>query len=188
MTTTADAATYAALFLCVTASWAGVPFIGATAATAAGVAASQGRLSLSIVVVVTALAGETGGLIGYQIGERWGRELLARPGKHQRTRERLMARGESAYARWGRLAVFVTPAIVSGTARMAHRQFIVWNLLASIAFAVAVCASAYGIGRLVTGNSSIFDVSALLVGVAAGVVLAFVVHRHHRRAHEAAAQ
>jgi hypothetical protein len=33
-------------------------------------------------------------------------------------REKMMKRGERPYARWGWLAVFVTPAIVSGTAKM----------------------------------------------------------------------
>ena len=32
------------------------------------------------------------------------------------------------------LAVFFTPAIVSGTAKMQHGQFVLWNLLASFAF------------------------------------------------------
>ena len=37
---------YLGLFVAVAASWAGVPFIGATALGAAGVAASQGNLDL----------------------------------------------------------------------------------------------------------------------------------------------
>ena len=115
---------YVALFVAVAASWAGVPFIGATALGAAGVAASQGKLNLAFVVGVSTLAGEVGGLIGYAIGNRWGRQLLERPGKHQAGRQRMVERGERAYARWGRLAVFFTPAIVSGTAKMQHGQFV----------------------------------------------------------------
>jgi len=41
---------YLLLFLAVTASWAGVPFIGTAAAGAAAVAASQGRLNLAAVI------------------------------------------------------------------------------------------------------------------------------------------
>ena len=74
---------YLALFVAVAASWAGVPVIGATALGLAGVAASQGKLDLTAVVVVSTAAGEVGGLIGYAIGNRWGRDLLERPGKHQ---------------------------------------------------------------------------------------------------------
>ena len=122
---------YTLLFVAVTASWAGVPMIGAAAAAAAGAAASQGTLSLLDVVVVTTVAGEVGGLLGYAIGSHWGRALLGRPGRHLEARQRILEKGERAYARWGRLAVFFTPAIVSGTAKMQRGQFALWNLLAS---------------------------------------------------------
>ena len=171
---------YLALFVAVAASWAGVPFIGATALGAAGVAASQGRLDLALVVLVSTVAGEVGGLIGYSIGNRWGRTLLERPGKHQARRRRLVERGEQAYSRWGRLAVFFTPAIVSGTAKMQHGQFVLWNLVASLGFSISVAASSYGVGRVATGHTSPHDIATLLVGLAVGVVVAFVFVRRRR--------
>jgi membrane protein DedA with SNARE-associated domain len=172
---------YLLLFLAVAASWAGVPFIGATALGAAAVAASQGRLNLALVVGVATLAGEVGGLIGYAIGDRWGQFLLERPGKHQEGRRRMVEKGERAYAKWGRLAVFFTPAVVSGTAKMHHGQFVVWNLVASFAFAVAVAASAFGIGRLVTGHTSLHDFVTLVVGLAMGTLVMVSFRRLHRR-------
>jgi membrane protein DedA with SNARE-associated domain len=173
---------YLVLFLAVAASWAGVPFIGATVAGAAGVAASQGTLDLAAVIIVSTLAGEVGGLIGYAIGNRWGRQLMERPGKHQAGRQKLVERGEAAYARWGRLAVFVTPAIVSGTAKMKHGQFALWNFFASFCFSVSVCASAYGIGRLVTGHHSLHDVGTLIIGLGVGALITALFVRRHRRA------
>jgi len=173
---------YVVLFAAVAASWAGVPFIGAAVAGAAGVAASQGQLDLAAVLLVTTAAGEVGGLLGYDIGFRWGRELLARPGKHQARRRKLMDDGERAYAKWGGLAVFFTPAIVSGTAKMRHRRFAFWNLLASLGFAVSVTASAYGLARLATGHTSARDIIILLVGLTVGVLIMVAFVRHHRRA------
>jgi membrane protein DedA with SNARE-associated domain len=79
---------YLILFMAVTASWAGVPAIGTAAAGAAAVSASQGHLGLVPVLVITIVAGEIGGLIGYRIGSRSGRELAQRPGKHQAYRPR----------------------------------------------------------------------------------------------------
>jgi membrane protein DedA with SNARE-associated domain len=173
---------YVALFVAVAASWAGVPFVGATVLGAAGVAASQGRLNLALVVVVATAAGEVGGLIGYAIGNRWGRRLLERPGKHQAGRQRMVARGERAYARWGRLAVFFTPAVVSGTAQMEHAQFVLWNLLASLGFAVSVAASSFGLGRIFTGHHNAHDIATLVVGLGVGVLVTVVsVRRRHRR-------
>ena len=136
---------YLLLFLAVAASWAGVPAIGTAALGAAAVAASQERLDLAAVIVVAAIAGEAGGLGGYAIGRRWGRRLLERPGRHQARREKMVQRGEKLYTRWGWLAVFFTPAIVSGTAKMRPYQFAVWNLLDSLGWAASVAASAYGV-------------------------------------------
>jgi membrane protein DedA with SNARE-associated domain len=173
---------YVALFVAVAASWAGVPFIGATALGAAAVAASQGKLNLALVVAVSTLAGEVGGLSGYAIGNRWGRQLLERPGKHRAGRQKMVERGERAYARWGRLAVFFTPAIVSGTAKMQHGQFVLWNFLASLGFSVSVGASAFGLGRIFTGHYSPHDIATLLVGLVVGVLVTVLFVRHRRRA------
>lgn len=175
---------YVVLFLAVAASWAGVPFVGATVLGAAGVAASQGNLNLTLVVGVATVAGEVGGLIGYAVGLRWGRQLLVeRPGKHLAGRQRMLARGESAYARWGRFAVFFTPAVVSGTAKMEHGQFVVWNLLASLAFSISIAASSYGLGKLFTGNVSLHDIGTLVVGLVVGVL---IIVNHVRRRRSAA--
>jgi membrane protein DedA with SNARE-associated domain len=172
---------YLLLFLAVAASWTGVPFIGTAALGAAAVAASQGQLDLAAVIVIAVLAGEVGGLGGYAIGRRWGRQLLDRPGKHQAGREKMMQRGERLYARWGWLAVFVTPAIVSGTAKMPAYRFAIWNLLDSLGWSVSVAASAYGIGRLATGHHAAHDIATLVIGLAVGVLVAVAAVRRHRR-------
>jgi membrane protein DedA with SNARE-associated domain len=132
-------------------------------------------------VLVATAAGEVGGLIGYAVGDRWGRVLLERPGKHQEGRQRIVEKGEAAYARWGRLAVFFTPAIVSGTAKMRHGEFVLWNLIASLAFSIAVAASSFGFGRLVTGNHTVHDIVTFIVGLAVGVLIMMWYVRHRRR-------
>jgi membrane protein DedA with SNARE-associated domain len=172
---------YVVLFLAVVASWAGVPAIGSAAVAAAAVGASQGALDLGAVIVISSIAGEVGGLIGYFIGDRWGTRLLERPGKRQAGRQKLMDKGELAYAKWGRLAVFFTPAIISGTAKMKRSQFAVWNLVASIMFTVSVAATSYGLGRVATGHHSRTDILILVVGLAVGSVLIAVFVRRHRR-------
>ena len=172
---------YVLLFFFVAASWAGVPFVGATALTAAAVAASQGQLNLAAVILVATAGGEAGGLVGYAVGDRWGRQLLERPGKHQAGRQRMVEHGEAAYARWGRLAVFFTPAIVSGTANMRRGQFVVWNLVASFAFALAVAATTYGLGRVFSGHHAWHDITVLVVGLAVGALITVYFRRRRRR-------
>ncbi len=177
---------YCLLFLAVLASWAGVPAIGSTAVAAAAVGASQGNLNLAAVMITASVAGEVGGLIGYHVGFRWGRQILARPGKRQRGRQKLMDNGERAYAKWGRLAVFFTPAFISGTAKMQRNQFAVWNFIASVGFSVSVAATAYGVGRVSTGHHSTTDILILIVGLSMSTLL-IVVFTRRRRRHKAGA-
>lgn len=75
---------YAILFVAVVASWAGVPMVGSVILAAGAAAASQGNLNLALVIVLSVIAGEAGGLLGYYIGHRWGTQLLARPGSARR--------------------------------------------------------------------------------------------------------
>ncbi len=172
---------YSLLFLAVMASWAGVPAIGTAAIGAAAVGASQGNLNLTAVIVIGAIGGEAGGLIGYYVGTRWGSALLARPGKRQAGRQKLMDKGERAYEKWGRMAVFFTPAIISGTARMKFGQFAVWNFIAAIAFTWSVAATAYGAGRVTTGHHSTEDILILVLGLVSGALVTGVLVRRHRR-------
>ena len=172
---------YLLLFLAVAASWAGVPFIGTAALGVAAVAASQRRLGLAAVIVVATVAGEAGGIGGYAIGRRWGRQLLERPGRHRAGREKVEERGERLYARWGWLAVFVTPAIVSGTAKMRPYRFAV-NLLDSLGGTASVAASAYGMfRRLATGHHTWHDIAVLVIGLGIGALFTVVIVRRHRR-------
>lgn len=172
---------YLLLFVAVMGSWAGVPMIGSAAAGAAAVAASQGNLNLVAVITISILAGEAGGLIGYSIGHHWGSKILARPGKRQAGRQKLMDKGERAYAKWGRMAVFFTPAIISGTAKMKLNQFALWNFFASILFTLSITATAYGLGRVATGHHSTTDIVILTLGLALSALLIAMGVRRHRR-------
>jgi membrane-associated protein len=172
---------YVVLFLTVAVSWAGVPAVGPAAIGAATVAASQNKLDLTAVVVVAVLASEVGGICGYAIGRRWGRRLMERPGPHQARRIKVEQRGERLYARWGGLAVFFTPGIVSGTARMSPYRFAFWNLLASFAWTASVVASTYGVSKLVTGEFTWRDIASLIAGLGvAALVIHFIMRRWRR--------
>ena len=92
-----------------------------------------------------------------------------------------MDKGEQAYAKWGRMAVFFTPAIISGTAKMNIRQFTLWNLFASILFTISVGATAYGLGRVTTGHHSETDIIILVFGLALSTWLTVLAVRRHRR-------
>jgi membrane protein DedA with SNARE-associated domain len=158
----------------------GVPVIGAAVIGFAAVLASQGELNIAAVLVVAAIGCEVGGLGGYKIGDRWGRELLERPGLGLAWRKKTLARGEEVYQRWGRAAVFVTPSIVCGVLEMKFRQFVVWNFFAGSAFVLSVGPVAYGAGKVSTGQHDPVSLSMLIGGVAVAGVCALLVRRYLR--------
>ena len=173
--------TYLALFAFVMLGWAGIPGVGATVLGAATALASQGRLNIAAVLVVAVIAVEAGGMAGYSVGVRWGRALLSHPGPLLARRQRVLTAGEAMYAKWGRLAVFFTPCLVSGIAKMKYSQFVVWNLLAGTVYVFSVGLTVYGAGKVTTGHHDLGSVGALVAGIAVGVAAFVLGRRYHRR-------
>ncbi len=173
--------TYLGIFALIMLGWAGIPGIGATVLGAATVAASQGKLDLAAVLLVAVLAVEAGGLVGYSVGVRWGRELLSHPGPLLARRQRVLTAGEAMYVKWGRLAVFFTPCMVSGIAKMKYSQFVVWNFLAGTIYVISVGLSVYGAGKVATGHHDAASVSSLIIGIAVGVAAFLLGRRYYRR-------
>jgi membrane-associated protein len=172
---------YLVLFLAAAAGYMGVPFIGTAAIGFAAVLASQGRLNIAAVLIVAAIGCEVGGLGGFKIGGRWGRQLLERPGPGLTWRKKTLTKGEEVFQKWGRAAVFVTPSIVSGALAMKFQQFVVWNFLAGTVFVVGVGAGAYGAGRVSTGHHDPASLGMLIGGIALVIACVMLVRRDRRR-------
>jgi membrane protein DedA with SNARE-associated domain len=176
---------YLVIFVLVAVGWAGVPAIGGTVVAGAAVLASQGQLAIGAVLVVSILGTEAGGLAGYAIGRRWGRAIMNHPGRTLARRQRAVATGEALYARWGRLAVFFTPCMVSGIAKMKYSQFVVWNLAAGAVYVLSVGPAAYGVSKAATGERSLDSMGAVIAGVAVGAAAVVLGVRHYRRVRRA---
>jgi membrane protein DedA with SNARE-associated domain len=159
---------YLAILAATAAGYMGIPFIGTAAIGAAVVFASQGKLNIAAVLIVAVIGNEVGGLLGYKIGDQWGRRILEHPGPALEWRKKTLAKGETIYQKWGRLAVFFTPALVSGALRMKFGQFAVWNFFAGAVFVLAVGPAAYGAGRVASGHHDRVSVGMLVGGVAVG--------------------
>jgi membrane protein DedA with SNARE-associated domain len=180
-TVSSDVWAYVAIFALVAIGWAGVPAIGGAVIAGAAVAASQGSLSIGAVLVVSVIGTGVGGLAGYSIGLRWGRAIMTHPGPWLARRERAIAAGEVVYARWGRLAVFFTPCMVSGIVKMKLFQFAVWNLLAGAVYVLSVGPAAYGAGNVASGQASLGSVGWIVAGVVIGTVAVVLGARYRRR-------
>jgi membrane-associated protein len=181
---------YLAIFALVAVGWAGVPAIGGTVIAGAAVLASQGYLNIAAVLAASVLGAEAGGLAGYYVGLRWGRAIMNHPGPWLGRRQQAVTGGEALYARWGRLAVFFTPCLISGIAKMKYSQFVVWNFLAGAVYVLSVGPVAYGVGKVSSGQHSLGSVGSVILGAAVGagaIVLAVRYYRQRKGRRSAAA-
>jgi membrane protein DedA with SNARE-associated domain len=183
-----EAAQYAVLFLLVVLGGAGVPMIGTAAVTAAAILASQGTLSIEDVIAVACVAAVLGGLLGYAGGRRWGVELMARPGRGEERRQKMLDQGHALYVRWGWLACFFIPSFIAGIARMRFLMFVIFNTIAAVIYQFATALPAYGAATLISGHTQTSNIADLAVG-AVLVVLIFwrivLPRRRSRKAQEA---
>jgi membrane protein DedA with SNARE-associated domain len=172
---------YVAIFALVAVGWAGVPAIGGAVIAGAAVLASQGSLDIVGVLIAAVLGTEAGGLAAYFVGFHWGRAVMIHPGPWLNRRQRVLAAGEVLYDKWGRLAVFFTPCLVSGIVKMKVSQFVVWNFLVGAVYVLSVGPAAYGVGKVASGEHSAGNVGSLIAGVAIGAGAVLLGVRYHRR-------
>jgi membrane-associated protein len=179
--TQSDTWAYLAVFALMALTFVGIPAVGPAVVGWAAVLASQGKLNIVAVLIVAALGAEAGGLIGYGIGARWGRKILDHPGPWQEPRRNTVARAEAVYAKWGRLAVFVTPTLVSGVLRMKYSQFVVWNFVVGSVYVLSVGPAAYGAGKVAANEQDGESLAALVAGLAITIGCAMLAARYYRR-------
>jgi membrane-associated protein len=136
---------YVAVAVFVGMEASGIPVPGETALIAAAVLASQGKLSIELVIAIAAAAAIVGDNIGYLLGRRFGRRLMERPGRTKVRRQVALARGEQLFDRHGPKAVFlgrwvallrIWAAWLAGIAGMRWRSFLFWNALGGIGWAL----------------------------------------------------
>ena len=187
---------YAAVGLFVFTESRGIPSPGETAIIAGAVLASQGDLSIVLVILIAIAGAVIGDNVGFLIGRHGGRKLLERPGWGYERRMRLLAYGDRFFARHGPKAVFlgrwmalvrVTAAWMAGASGMPMRTFFVWNLLGGITWATTVGLLGYALGH--AGGDVISKVGIVGAVIAAVAVVAFLIwNRRRERSHLAATE
>jgi membrane protein DedA with SNARE-associated domain len=186
---------YPLLFVLVMAESSGFPVPGETALITGAVLASQGQLSIELVIGLAALAAIIGDNTGYLIGRKGGRWLLERPGRLQSQRRQVLETGEPFFERHGPKAVFfgrfvlglrVWASWLAGATRMRWRSFALWNAAGGICWATGVGLLAYLLGSS-AGNAveafGLYGLAAFVLAVG-GALFAHRRHRRHRAAQE----
>ena len=127
-----DLSEYAVMFVFVAIMGAGLPGLGDVSLIAAGALAGEGKLNIWVVLVTAMVAWMVGSVAGFAIGAHGGRPLLDHPGRLEKNRRKLLAKGDRAFGRYTFVASATLPAFVSGIFRVRFWLFLLGALAAGI--------------------------------------------------------
>lgn len=166
----------------------GFVFPGETAIIVGGVMASQGRLSLSLLLVTVVVSAVVGDSVGYEIGRRFGPRLLNT--RAMRKHRSKVGKAQDLIRRRGAFAVFIgrftallralMPAL-AGSARVPYPRFLLFNAVGGIAWGVGFTLGGFFVGTAFEQAAHLLG-RTLAIAAAAAAVVAVVVWsvRRHR--------
>ena len=163
---------YAVMFVLVAIMGAGIPGPGDASLIAAGALAGEGKLNIWIVLATAGVAWMLGSVIGFAIGAHGGRPLLDHPGRLEKRRRKLLAKGDRAFGRYTLVASATLPAFVSGIFRVRFWLFLLGALAAGIFWVGIYVGVSYFLGEeiaKVVGKAGTKALIAVIVLMVAGV-------------------
>ena len=161
---------YLVLFVLVAILGAGLPGPGDASLIAAGTLAGEGKLNIWIVLATAMTAWMLGSVVGYVIGIHGGRRLLDHPGRLEKSRLKLLAKGDRAFGRHTFVASVTMPAFVSGIFRVRFYVFILGALTAGIGWIGMYVGLSYFLGEEIAKHVGKIGTKAIL-----GVIVVVVV-------------
>ncbi|WP_445525674.1 DedA family protein [Streptomyces cyslabdanicus] len=192
------AAVYAVVGLVIGLESLGIPLPGEIVLVSAALLSSQHAGINPIVLGVCATAGAVvGDSIGYAIGRKGGRPLLAWLGKKfpSHFSEGHIATAERSFEKWGMWAVFfgrfvallrIFAGPLAGVLHMPYWKFLIANLLGGICWAGGTTAVIYYVGVVAESWLSKFSWLGLVAAVLIGLVSMLVLKRKAKKAQEGA--
>jgi len=167
-------AEYLVMFALVAILGFGLPGPGDASLIAAGTLAGEGRLNLWIVLGLGMTAWMVGSVAGYAFGISGGRSLLDHPGRREKSRRKLLAKGDRAFGRHTFVASVTMPAFVSGIFRVRFWIFILGALVAGVGWIGMYVGLSYFLGAEIAKHIGNVGTKAL-VGVIVIVVIGLVI-------------
>jgi len=161
---------YLVLFVLVAIMGAGLPGPGDASLIAAGTLAGEGKLNIWIVLATAMAAWMFGSVVGYMIGIHGGRRLLDHPGRLEKSRLKLLAKGDRAFGRHTFVASVTMPAFVSGIFRVRFYVFMLGALTAGIGWIGMYVGLSYFLGEEIAKQVGKIGTKAII-----GVIVAVVV-------------
>jgi membrane-associated protein len=181
----------AALVFAEAALFFGFVLPGETAIIVGGVVASQGHISLTLLIVISVVAAVAGDSVGYEIGKKFGPRLLetgaVRKHASKVASAQAMIRRRGAFAvvigRFTALLRALMPAL-AGSAGIPYRKFLFFNALGGIVWVLIFTLGGFYVGEAIERFAKIMGWAATGAVVAA-VVIGFTLYsvRKHRAEH-----
>ncbi len=179
-------AEYILMFVFVAIMGAGVPGPGDASLIAAGTLAGEGRLNIWIVLATAMVAWMLGSLAGYEIGHRKGRWLLDHPGRFEKSRRKLLAKGDRVFGRHNFVASVTMPAFVSGIFRVRFWVFMLGAVVAGVGWIGMYVGLSYFLGAEIAqrigkiGTKAVLGV-VVIVAIGLGIRMVYSRWRTTRR-------
>ncbi len=153
---------------------------GDTLLFGAGLAASQGELSLPLVILVVVTAAVLGDNVGYSIGRRAGPRIFKKKDGVLFRREYL-EKSQAFYARHGGKTIILarfTPIVrtfapvVAGASDMPRKRFFTFNIVGGILWGAGMPTLGYFVGNRIPGLDKYIEIVMLFI-VVGSFILAF---------------
>lgn len=146
---------------------------GDTLLFAAGLAASQGDLSLGWLIFFVFIAAVIGDNVGYEIGQRTGSKIFTKKDGIL-FRQEYLERAQEFYEKHGGKTIVIarfTPIVrtfapvVAGASKMSYKRFFAFNLFGGLLWATAMPLLGYWLGSKIPGLDKYIEVVIFIVVV-----------------------
>ncbi|MER6332766.1 DedA family protein [Streptomyces sp. NPDC001034] len=193
-------AVYAVVALVIGVESLGIPLPGEIVLVSAALMSSQHSHINPLILGACATAGAViGDSIGYAIGRKGGRPLLAWLGKKfpRHFGEAHVATAERSFQKWGMWAVFFGRFIallrifagpLAGVLHMPYWKFLIANVLGGICWAGGTTAAVYYVGVVAEGWLKKFSYVGLGAAVVLGLATMLIVKRRTKKAQQELSQ
>jgi membrane protein DedA with SNARE-associated domain/membrane-associated phospholipid phosphatase len=148
-----------------------------------GAVASQGDISLPLIIAITWLAAFSGDSVSFLLGARLGRDFLVRHGERFRITEARLEQVEGYFSRYGGRTVLIGRFIglvralapfIAGSSRWRYRNFVPYSILGTGLWSIALILLGYFFGQSLDKVTNFVGKGLLVFGIVVGVVVALV--------------
>jgi membrane protein DedA with SNARE-associated domain/membrane-associated phospholipid phosphatase len=149
-----------------------------------GAVASQGDVSLPLIIAVTWLAAFAGDSVSFLLGARLGREFLVRHGERIRITEERLKQVEGYFARYGGRTILIGRFIglvralapfIAGSSKLPYRQFAPYSILGTGLWSIALILLGYFFAQSLDTVTNAVGKGLVVFGIVVGIVVALIV-------------